>query len=676
MADLNTFTPPLAQGQTAFQPTAPIFNPNANYTAGVTPATAPQGTPVSSTPPPTPAITSSSITPQSPINIPPAPTPTDPTPTNASIPSPIPSIQSIVDQNTKPTDTANTQSALLGKIAALTGGQESLATQQNTAENTAGVPALTKTMNDLGAQLQGLNDQSTLLANNAAPGGTIDNLVQNKAQGTNDTGGGLAPIRADQLRANQIQQAGIAARSLTVKSAYYAAQGNYTLAKDAADKAAQVAFDATTQQINYQKALLDQITPQLNKEQAAQAAVLQAKLADRATQVATQQADFKTGQALAITAMQNNASDPTAQFNAQQALKLDPSDPQYLQKVAGLVGKYQTDQVQQQLDQQLKKAQIGEANANIAQSNASTAKSYNDIRIANASQPGPNGQVVGTTGNSTIDATTQGYTTQAVAGGLTQASIDQKALTYITSGTLPPQGRTGAAGIQNAAISNRMAEMDPNGNLAANKTQIKSLGSSLTQQTQYLNTTQRAFNTANDTLASLQNFMQAKNINPSQFPDYNSFSNFLKSKGIDPGAAGGYNAQITTLRQEYSQVLAKGGQRSVETDKEAAQLIPNNLAPSQLAQVAAQIKIDGENVVNDAQKQVSQIQNQISNIATGGKSSTSLPPEVDTALSNNATVNDAAKTVTIPRATWSLYPGSMDAIKAGIEAKGYKLLIQ
>src|SRR5260221_2109105 len=131
-----------------------------------------------------------------------------------------------------------------------------------------------------------------------------------------------------------------------------------------------------------------------------------------------------------------------------------------------------------------------------------------------------------------------------------------------------------------------MAEIAPGGNLAGNKTQLKSYSESLAAQQKNLDTTQRAFNTANDTLDSLQSFMTKNNINPSQFPDYNSFSNFLKAKGIDPGAVGGYNAQISTLRAEYSNVLAKGGVRSDETDNAAAKLIPDGLSPAERAQVA------------------------------------------------------------------------------------------
>lgn len=246
---------------------------------------------------------------------------------------------------------------------------------------------------------------------------------------------------------------------------------------------------------------------------------------------------------------------------------------------------------------------------------------------------GADGKAIGTLGSPTIDATAPDYASAIVGGtGLTQASIDQKAINYITAGTLPPQGRTGMAGTQNAAISNRMAEIAPNGNLAVNKTKLKSYSESLAQQQKYLDTTQRALNTANDTLDSLEEYMKKNNINPSQFPDFNRFSNYLKSKGLDPGAAGGYNAQLATLRAEYSQVLAKGGVRSVETDREAAKLVPDGLSPAALAQVAAQIRVDGDNVTRDAQKQVTQISDQLNGALSGHgaqpAASTNGPPRI------------------------------------------------
>lgn len=212
-------------------------------------------------------------------------------------------------------------------------------------------------------------------------------------------------------------------------------------------------------------------------------------------------------------------------------------------------------------------------------------------------------------------AVAQDYTTRPIpeAGNLTQAAIDQKALGYVASGQNPPVGRTGIAGMQNIAVSNRMAVIG--GNLTANKADAKALSSALTQNIQYANNTQRAFNTANDTLNALTSWMQQNGVNPSQYPDYNQFTNFLKSKGLDPGAAGGYNAQIATLRSEYAQVLARGGTVTDQSRSAASALIPDGLSPAQLQTVADRLKVDATNVVNDAQKQISQIHDQIYGIA-------------------------------------------------------------
>ena len=200
---------------------------------------------------------------------------------------------------------------------------------------------------------------------------------------------------------------------------------------------------------------------------------------------------------------------------------------------------------------------------------------------------------------------------------MTQAAIDQDALATALGQPLPvPLGlsSTGAGGLKRTAINNRMAELNAGGNVAANKTELTANAKALNTQIGYLNTTQRAFNTANDTLNTLKTWMDANGINPSQFPDFNTFSNYLKSKGLDPGAAGGYNAQIATLRTEYAQVLSRGGSVTDTSRNEANQLIPDGLSPAQLETVAERITADSNNVINDAQKQVRQIQDEINNI--------------------------------------------------------------
>lgn len=237
------------------------------------------------------------------------------------------------------------------------------------------------------------------------------------------------------------------------------------------------------------------------------------------------------------------------------------------------------------------------------------------------------GGAIGTTGTSAVDATTQGYASNIVSGtgGMTQAAIDQAALSYALTGQMPMGARssTGVALQMSTAIKNRAAEMSAGGNIQGNKATLAANSASLKTQVEYLNTTQRAFNTANDTLDALTTWMSQNGINASQFPDYNAFVNYAKAHGIDPGAAGGYNAQIATLRSEYAQVLARGGSVTDASRAAANELIPTGLSPAQLQKVADRIKVDGTNVINDAQQQVTSIQNKINNIvAPGGTGAT------------------------------------------------------
>ncbi len=295
---------------------------------------------------------------------------------NASVPNTIPDAASITGQETQQTPAEQTNTGLLGRLAGLIGNKTSLATLQGQQETAAGVPGLTKTVNDLNTQLQGLNDQATALANQAGPGGAIENQEQLNATGRGITTGGQAPLTAADMRKNQIQQSALSSQALTLKSAVYAAQGNLTLAKDAADKAGQVAFDAEQQNIDYTNALIDQNKPQMTKEEQAQADTVKAQLADRQNQIDQAKQDYSTGTAMAAAAMKMNPDDPQAQYAAQQALKLDPKDPQYLQKVAQLVGKYQQDPnatAKAIADLQLTRQQIQSAKASEAYTKAQTA---------------------------------------------------------------------------------------------------------------------------------------------------------------------------------------------------------------------------------------------------------------------------------------------------------------
>ena len=296
------------------------------------------------------------------VIFPQAPSGSTATNANTSIPNPIPSAADIISQGTAQTPAEQTNTTLLQKVAALIGNKTGQTTLTNNAETAAGLPAMNKQLNDLNTQLQGLNDQATQLQLAAGAGGTIENQEQNQAQGRGITAGGLAPLTAADLRNNQVQQAAIAARALTLKSTIYGLQGNIALAKDAADKAAAAQFEQEQQQIDYMNALIAANAPQMTKEEKAQADLVQANLADRQNKIDQAKQDKTTAIGLAVAAMKNNPNNPQAQYNAQQVLALDPTDPNYLQKVTQLVGQYQSDPIATQ-----------QALANLAKTRAETA---------------------------------------------------------------------------------------------------------------------------------------------------------------------------------------------------------------------------------------------------------------------------------------------------------------
>ena len=266
---------------------------------------------------------------------------------NTSIPNPIPSAENIIDNGSQATPAEAKNTSLLNRVAQMIGMGKTQESLTQSAENAAGVSGLTKIVNSLNTQLQGLNDQATALANDASAGGAIQNQEQQDIlkNGNITTTAGLAPKTAGDLRMNQIKQSAVASQALTVKSALYGAQGNLSLAKDAADKAATAQYADQQHQLDYMKALIDANTPTMTKQEKAQAAIVQAQLADRQTQIDNAKEDKKTILAMAATALKNNPNDPAAQFAAQEALAESNQQQPDLQKVLGLVGKYQQDPI-------------------------------------------------------------------------------------------------------------------------------------------------------------------------------------------------------------------------------------------------------------------------------------------------------------------------------------------
>lgn len=516
--------------------------------------------------------------------------------------SSIPTASSIISQETQDTPAEDANNTLLGKLATLIGGQSSLATQQTQSENQAGIPNLTKITNDLSTQLMGLNDQSTALQLAAAPGGTLQNQEQNNAQGRGITTGGLAPMTSADLRNNQIQQSSIAAQSLTVKSAYYAANNNLTLAKDAADKAAQVAFDASQQQINYVKALIDANTPQMSKEEQAQADTVKAQLQDRQDQIDQQKTDYTTGIGLINNAMKFNGQSPQAQLAIQAAQKVDPHDPQYLQKVGALLVAYQQDPVATQ-----------QALATLANTRANTAKTIADTNIANANlnQGTPDisagltpvqQAALKTSGFSSFNNETQGLAQQLATGQIAPSELSKRA-----TGTSPYNSILSAADAYSMATTGKhfsIAQAQRDYQFASNVTTqntLNYLGS-------LVGTNDGSGNLVGGNLDALiqQSNERLQSSNTSAFggtktnsfgsnqgqslPALNDISQWTKLEAGNPQIAA-YYTTLTEVSDQVAKILQGGtGGTSDAKLQQAQSLFDKGFTPAQITAVAGSLK--------------------------------------------------------------------------------------
>ncbi len=544
-----------------------------------------------------------------------------------------PNQTSAYDQNTQPQQQASDLTKQIESLNQSLSGKAAFQTQQyqqqgfgTTTDAQGNLVAVDPGMQDLQTQLNTLSNQAKAIP--------LQNQLN--ATGRGITAGGLAPMDTGALRNNAIQ-------ALNVQTLISARNGALGHAQMLVDIATQQKFGPQEQQLKADQANLQLIqnSPEYTNAEKKQAA-------QQAQIVAQQSAQLdlaKTNYANAQNAVVEYAPVASAQQLQEMQKAQSPAE------VATIANKYGL----QTPAQKAAAEALATSQANIAKTQAETGLGrYKDTimnfrNIDGTTTPVPaildtktgqitraqggqsaatmngggsgtsstGGNAPGTTGKAEIDTTTPGYTTTALAnaGGLTQAALDQKALSYITSGTQPPVGRTGLAGLQMRAISARMGEMAPGGNLAGNKAELKSYTDSLATQQKYLDSTQRAFNTANQNLTVLTGFMKSANINTaSGIPLINSLENSAKAGLLDPGAVAGYRAAIAGLRAEYAQVLSRGGEVTEGQRAQANSLIPDNLSPAQLQQVTDRLKAEGTNAVGEAQGQVQKIQGQINGI--------------------------------------------------------------
>lgn len=173
------------------------------------------------------------------------------------------------------------------------------------------------------------------------------NLMSTQAQAfqaSNNSENRQAPMFAITGEQAQIQRQ-LAVQTYSQAAAISAVNGELSNAQDYVTKAVAAQFDPIEQRIQYQQQLLQLNQSKMTNAQKEKADAFSAQLQQAQNQVAQQKQDMQTGQALAIAAMKMNPNNPAALYAAQQALKLDPSSPTYIQDVANLVAKYQQDPI-------------------------------------------------------------------------------------------------------------------------------------------------------------------------------------------------------------------------------------------------------------------------------------------------------------------------------------------
>jgi hypothetical protein len=109
----------------------------------------------------------------------------------------------------------------------------------------------------------------------------------------------------------------------------------------------------------------------------------------------------------------------------------------------------------------------------------------------------------------------------------------------------------------------------------------------------------------------------------STVPFINELNNKLKAGLTDAGTIAGFKSAIQGLRSEYAQVLSRGGEVTDNARNSAASLIPDNITPAQLQQVADRLNAEGTNAITEANATVTKLKSSIGGNAGGSNFGTS-----------------------------------------------------
>jgi hypothetical protein len=206
---------------------------------------------------------------------------------------------------------------------------------------------------------------------------------------------------------------------------------------------------------------------------------------------------------------------------------------------------------------------------------------------------------------SKVDITTPGYTTSKVLWNngtknintqMTQSAIDIAAIAWLQGQTVQGISRNssgkGIAGIKSSAVSERLGQLDPGGNIAANKALATAYADAIKKQIGYTTNLTASLRSAEADLKQVVDTYSKKGINDYSSPISNIIDNARKYN-LGSGDVSAFKASLKEISRQYAQVFATGG--SVQgTNVTASDILDGNISLDNLKKVADQLQSLGK----------------------------------------------------------------------------------
>lgn len=201
--------------------------------------------------------------------------------------------------------------------------------------------------------------------------------------------------------------------------------------------------------------------------------------------------------------------------------------------------------------------------------------------------------------------------------GMDPTALDQAAQNYLQTGQLRTTGRGLAATAQGTAIMNRAAELDPSGNIAANKDVQKSYASSLDAVQKNLSTVSAFENTA---IANLDNMLNKARAVPELSTRFANIPvRMISSQMLGTPEMSAFKAAQQTAAAEAAKVLGSANASGVLSDtqkKEAEDILDGNLPYPAMEAAVNTLKQDFANRHASYQAQVNDLQSRMRSTPT------------------------------------------------------------